>query len=177
MLSKQKKEKQIVIDSIRDNLQDSQVSVLTDYRGLTVSEMDELRKRFREEGIEFKVVKNTYTWRAAQEIGLDELEDYLAGPTAIAFGPRDPVAPAKVITEFAKKHKNLEIKGGVLEGKVIPVEMIKTLAELPSKEQLLGQIASAMQAPISGLVNVLQAPIRDLAYVVEALRAQKEQEA
>lgn len=177
MLSKQKKEKQIVVDAIRDNLQNSEVSVLTDYRGLTVSEMDELRKRFREEGVEFKVVKNTYTWRAAQEIGLEDLEGYLTGPTAIAFGPDDPVAPAKVITEFAKNHKKLEIKGGVLEGKVIPVEMIKTLAELPSKEQLLGQVASAMQAPISGLVNVLQAPIRDLAYVVDALRAQKEQEA
>ncbi len=177
MLSKQKREKQVVVDAIKDNLQNAEVSVLTDYRGLTVAEMDELRKRFREEGIEFRVVKNTYTWRAAQEIGLEDLESYLEGPTAIAFGPHDPVAPAKVITEFAKHHKNLEIKGGVLEGKVITDEMIKALADLPSREQLLGQIASAMQAPISGLVNVLQAPIRNLAYAVDALRSQKEQEA
>lgn len=176
-MSKQKIEKQAIVDAIRENLQNSEVSVLTDYRGLTVAEMNELRKKFREQGIEFKVLKNTYTWRAAQEIGLEDLKGYLEGPTAIAFGLEDPVAPAKVITEFAKSHKNLEIKGGVLEGQVITVDKVKALADLPTKEQLLGQIASAMQAPISGLVNVLQAPIRNLAYAVDALRIQKEQEA
>jgi len=176
-LSKQREEKQAAVEAIRENLQNAQVAVLTDYRGLTVAELTELRKKFREAGVEFKVVKNTLTWRAAQEIGLQDLESYLEGPTAIAFGMTDPVAPAKLITEFAKTHKNLEIKGGVLQGGVIPVEKVKALADLPSREQLLGQVVSAIQAPISGLVNVLQAPIRNLAYAVDALRAQREQEA
>lgn len=175
-MSKQREEKQAAVEAIKESLSSAQVSVLTDYRGLTVAEISELRKKLREAGIEFKVVKNTLTWRAAQEIGLQDLEGYLEGPTAIAFGP-DPVSPAKLLSEFAKAHKALEIKGGVLEGSVIPVDKVKALAELPSKEQLLGQIVSAMQAPISGLVNVLQAPIRNLAYAVDALRAQKEQEA
>ena len=176
-MSKHKEEKQVAVDVIRENLQNAQVSVLTDYRGLTVAELTELRKKFREADVEFRVVKNTLTWRAAQEIGLQELEGYLEGPTAIAFGMSDPVAPAKLISDFAKVHKNLEIKAGVLEGNVISFEKVKALAELPSKEQLLAQVASVMQAPISGLVNVLQAPIRNLVYAVDALRAQKEQEA
>lgn len=176
-MSKQREEKQAAVEVIREKLQNSQVAVLTDYRGLTVAEITELRKRFREAGVDFKVVKNTLTWRAAQEIGLEDLESYLEGPTAIAFDMNDPVTPAKLITDFAKTHKNLEVKGGVLQGRVIPVEQVKALADLPSKEQLLGQVISAMQAPISGLVNVLQAPIRNLAYAIDALRAQKEQEA
>lgn len=177
MLSKQRDEKQAAVEAIRENLKNAQVSVLTDYRGLTVAEMSELRKRLREANIDYKVVKNTLTWRAAQEIGLENLQSYLEGPTAIAFGFTDPVSPAKLLSEFAKTHKALEIKGGVLEGNVIPIEKVKALADLPSREQLLGQIASAMQAPISGLVNVLQAPIRNLAYAVDALRQQREQEA
>lgn len=176
-MSKQREEKQAAVEAIKERLQKAQVSVLTDYRGLTVAEISELRKKLREAGVEFKVVKNTLTWRAAQDIGLNDLEGYLEGPTAIAFGIDDPVSPAKLLTEFAKTHKALEIKGGVLEGSVIPVEKVRALADLPSREQLLGQIVSAMQAPISGLVNVLQAPIRNLAYALDALRAQKEQEA
>lgn len=176
-MSKQREEKQAAVDSIRENLQNAQSAVLTDYRGLTVAETNELRKKFREAGVEFKVVKNTLTWRAAQEIGLEDLKGYLEGPTAIAFGMTDPVAPAKLISEFAKTHKKLEVKAGILEGSVIAVDKVKALADLPSREQLLAQIASAMQAPISNLVNVLQAPIRNLAYAVDALRAQKEQEA
>lgn len=176
-MSKQREEKQAAVEAIREKLQNAQVAVLTDYRGLTVAEITELRKQFREAGIDFKVVKNTLTWRAAQEVGLQDLESYLEGPTAIAFDMNNPVAPAKLISDFAKKHKNLEIKGGVLQGNVIPIEQVKTLADLPSREQLLGQFASALCAPISGLVNVLQAPIRELAYAIEALRVQKEQEA
>lgn len=176
-MSKHKEEKQAAVEAIKENLQNAQVSVLTDYRGLTVAEINELRKKFREADVDFKVVKNTLTWRAAQEIGLQDLEGYLEGPTAIAFGMSDPVSPAKIIAEFAKSHKNLEVKGGILEGNVIPVEKVKVLASLPSKEELLSKLVSAMQAPISGLVNVFQAPIRDLAYAVDALRAKKEQEA
>ena len=177
VLSKQREEKAAAVEAIKESLKNAQGSVLTDYRGLTVSEMNELRKKLREADVEFRVVKNTLTWRAAQQLDLENLQPYLEGPTAIAFGHTDPVAPAKIISEFAKSHKALEIKAGILEGKVIPLEKVKALADLPSKEQLLGQVASAMQAPISGLVNVLQAPIRNLAYAVDALRAQREKEA
>ena len=172
-----RKEKEAAIDMLRDKLENSRASVLTDYRGLTVEEMNDLRRKLREENIEFKVAKNTLTRIAAKEVGLEDINQYLEGPTAIAFGVDDPVVPAKILSQFAKDHKALEIKAGVLEGEVIALERVKALADLPSKEQLLGQIANAMQAPISNLVNVLQAPIRDLAMVVEALRGKKEQEA
>jgi large subunit ribosomal protein L10 len=176
-LSKQREEKAAAVELIKESLQNAQGSVLTDYRGLTVAEMNELRRKLREAGVEFKVVKNTLTWRAAKDLGLNDLEPILEGPTAIAFGLTDPVAPAKIISEFAKSHKALEIKAGILEGTVIPLEKVKALADLPSKEQLLGQVAAVMQAPIVNLVNVLQAPIRNLAYAVDALREKREQEA
>jgi len=177
-VSKQKREdKAVVVDNIKEKLQSSDVSVLTDYRGLTVAEIDDLRRKLREANVEYKVLKNTLTWRAAQELGLEELKTFLEGPTAIAFSSEDPVAPAKVLSDFAKKHKALEIKGGVLEGNVISLEKIKALAELPPKEQLLAQVVSAMQAPISGLVNVLQGPIRNFVWTLEAVRVHKEKEA
>jgi len=175
--SKIREEKEAVVSQIREKLSSAQVAILTDYRGLTVAEMNQLRKKFRESNVEFRVVKNTLTLLAAKSIGLEELQDYLKGPTAIAFGMEDPVVPAKIISEFSKDHKALEVKGGLLEGKIIPIEKIKELAELPPKEQLLAKLAGAMNSPIVMLVNVLNAPIRDFVYALDALRRKKEEEA
>jgi large subunit ribosomal protein L10 len=101
------------------------------------------------------------------------LDRFLIGPTALAFGFDDVVAPAKILADFAKDHKKLELKCGVLEGKVIDLNTVKELANLPSKEALLGQVAGMLQAPIRGLVTVLSGPLRNVAYAVEAIRKQK----
>ena len=120
------------------------------------------------------MVKNTLTTRAANEVDLPELAQYLAGPTAIAFGFDEPVSAAKILNEFARTHKALEIKGGVLEGRVIGVEEVRALADLPSREQLLGMVARAMQGPIAGMAIALSGVIRGLAYALNAVREQKE---
>src|SRR5690606_23782635 len=117
----------------------------------------------------------TLTILAAREVGLDDLEQFLAGPTAIAFGYDDPVTAAKIISEFAKKNKNLEIKGGLVEGKVLDADGVKALADLPSREVLLSMVLRGMQAIIAGMVNVLQGNIRNFVYALEAVRKKKEE--
>ncbi|MFZ5942519.1 MAG: 50S ribosomal protein L10 [Bacillota bacterium] len=151
--------------------------IITDYRGLNVAEVTELRSKLREAGVDYRVVKNTLLKIAANNAGISGTEEYFQGPTAVAFGLEDAVSPAQVLSKFAKDHKNLEIKGGILEGKMIGVNQVKALADLPSREVLLGQVASAFQAPIVGLVNVLQGPIRKLGYALEEVRKLKEAEA
>ncbi|NLJ73413.1 MAG: 50S ribosomal protein L10 [Firmicutes bacterium] len=167
-------EKVAMVQEIQERLAKSQGAVLTDYRGLNAAEVTELRKRLRDAGVEYKVLKNTLTILAAQELELDGLIPLLEGPTAIAFGYDDPVAPAKIISEFAKTNKNLEVKGGLLEGNILDPAGVQDLAELPSREVLLSMVARGMQGPIAGLVNVLQGNIRNLVYALDAVRQQKE---
>ncbi len=168
-------DKVAVVEEVKDKLSRSKGTILADYRGLNVKQVTELRAKLREAGVEYKVVKNTLTSIAAKELGLDDLVEQLSGPTAIAFGYEDPVAPAKILAEFAKANKALELKGGVLTGSVIGVDDVKALAELPSREELLSQVVRGMQAPIAGMVNVLQGTIRNVVYALEAVRKQKEE--
>lgn len=158
-----REEKVRIVNEIAEKLKGSVCTVLTDYRGLTVAEDSELRKRLREAGVEFKVVKNTLTRRATVQTELTELDTHLIGPTAIAFSTEDLIAPAKIIVDFAKQHTELSIKAGVVDGKVVTVDEIKTLASLPSREGLL-----------SMLLSVLQAPVRNLALAVKAVADQKD---
>lgn len=164
-MSKVLEVKKQVVTEIADKLKDSKSTILVDYRGLDVSEVTELRKQLREAGIDFKVYKNTMTRRASEAAELAELKDVLVGPTAIAFGGDDVVAPAKILNNFAKEHDALEIKGGVIEGNVATLDQIKELAELPSHEGLL-----------SMLLSVLQAPVRNFAYATKAIAEQKEEQ-
>jgi large subunit ribosomal protein L10 len=166
-------EKEETVKEVQQKLERSKAVVLADYRGLNVQEVTELRKRLREAGVEYKVIKNTMTSRAAKAAKVDGLDRYLSGPTAIAFGYSDVVTPAKILADFAKDHKKLELKGGILEGRVIDFEMVKSLAQLPSREVLLSQLAGVLQAPLRGLATVLSGPLRNLAYVTEAVRKQK----
>ena len=138
--------------------------VIVDYRGLTVEEVTNLRKQLRDAGVEMKVIKNSILSRAAKKVGLDGLDEVFTGPTAVAFSNDDVVAPAKIIDEFAKDAKALEIKGGVIEGKVSSVEQITALAKLPNREGLL-----------SMLLSVLQAPVRNVAYAVKAVAEKNEE--
>jgi large subunit ribosomal protein L10 len=158
-------QKKQIVQDIADKFKASKSTIVVDYRGLTVSEVTELRKQLREAGIDFKVYKNTMTRRAADSVELSGLNEYLTGPNAIAFSTEDVVAPAKIINDFAKKHEALEIKAGVIEGNVATVEEVKALAELPSREGLL-----------SMLLSVLQAPIRNLALATKAVADQKEEQ-
>ena len=139
--------------------------------------MTELRSRLRAQGVEYRVIKNTLLKIAAKDAGIEGAEEYFQGPTAVAYGLEDAVAPAQVLSKFIKEYKKMEIKGGILEGKVIGFDEVKALADLPPREILLGQVASVFQAPIAGLVNVLQGPIRKLGYALEEVRKLKEQEA
>lgn len=156
------KKKQVA--EIAERLQASKSTVLTHYRGLTVSQMNELRKQLREAGVEYKVYKNTLLRRAAAQVELTDLEEYLNGPTAIAFSNEDVVAPAKIIHKFSKENNALEIQGGVVEGRVVTVDQVKELAELPSYEGLL-----------SMLLSVLQAPMRNVALAVKAVADKNEE--
>jgi len=165
------------IQLIKEKIENAKAVVLTDYRGLNVAQVTDLRKKLREAGVEYKVLKNTLTGIAAKEVGVDEsIGTYLEGPTAVAFTYDDPVAVAKVLAEFAKGNDKLKIKGGILQKKVISAEGVEALAKLPPKEVLIAQVLAGMQAPISGFVNVLQGTIRNFVGVVDAIRKQKEEQ-
>jgi large subunit ribosomal protein L10 len=168
-------EKVAVVEELTQKISQSQLAVLTDYRGLNVKDITELRKKLREAGIEYKVVKNTLTTLAAKKLELDDLEPHLAGPTAIAFGYDDPVAPAKILSEFAEDHKQLELKAGLLDGKLIGAEAIADLAKLPSREVLLAMLLGAMQGPIGGFARVLAGPVTGFVRVLDKIREQKAQ--
>ncbi|MCL6613998.1 MAG: 50S ribosomal protein L10 [Firmicutes bacterium] len=170
-------EKEAIVAEVRDRFRRAKSVILTDYRGLNVAEVTELRKRLREAGVEYKVVKNTLATLAARQAEIEGLEEHLSGPIAMAFAYEDPVTPAKLLATFAREHKNLELKAGVLEGRVIGEAEVKALAELPSREQLLAMVLGAFQAPLRGLVTVLSGPMRNLVYGLEALRKQRAGEA
>ena len=121
------------------------------------------------------MVKNTLTTLAARKLELTDLEPHLVGPTAVAFGYDDPVAPAKILSDFAQEHKELELKVGVLEGKVIDAEALNDLAKLPNREVLLAMLLGAMQGPIGGFARVLAGPITGFVRVLDQIREQKEQ--
>lgn len=167
--------KQQVVNEISDKLQRSVSAVLTDYRGLNVAEATLLRKELRDAGVEYRVLKNTLTKLAAEKAGYEELKKDLVGPTAIAFSYDDPVAPAKILSKFAKEYKKLVLKSGVVEGKIIDLQGISALADLPSREVLLAQVLAGFQAPVSGFVNVMQGNLRNFACVINAIKEQKEQ--
>lgn len=169
-------EKIQTVAEIKEKLSSTKGAVLTNYRGLTVAQDTKLRRKLREAGVEYRVFKNTMTRIAAKEAGIEGLDTYLEGPTAIAMSYTDPVAAAKVISDFVKEHKlqALEVKAGLVEGKVINADSVKALASLPPREVLIAKALGSMQAPISGLVNVLSGSLRNLVYALEAVRKQKE---
>ena len=168
-------EKVAVVDEVREKFSASDAAVLTEYRGLDVPAMAELRRALRESGGEYKVYKNTLVRIAVDELGL-EIEDLLTGPTAIAFvgeqadgSAGDPVGVAKALKEFAKSHEALVIKGGLLDEKRLTAEEISALAEIAPREVLLAQLAGAMAAPMQQFAALLNALPQNLAYALQAL--------
>lgn len=167
------KRKREVVDRISSTMKAAKAMIFADYRGLTVEQDTELRNALRNAGVDYKVVKNTLTRFAAKESGLDELDPFLKGPTAMASSDTDPIAPAKVLYEYAKKYDKLELKVGIVEGKVIDLDGVKALAELPSREVLIARALGGLNAPITGFANVLNANIRGLVVALNAIAEQK----
>ncbi|WP_322925133.1 50S ribosomal protein L10 [Paenibacillus campi] len=158
--------KQEAVEAVAAKLRESVSTVVADYRGLNVAQVTELRKQLREAGVDFQVLKNTLVRRATESAELTELNEVLVGPTAIAFSKDDAVIAAKILNDFAKTNTALELKGGVVEGRVVSADEIKALASLPSREGLL-----------SMLLSVLQAPVRNFALAVKAVSEKEEQSA
>ena len=157
--------KQAEVDAVVESLKSAKSVVVIDYLGLTVEEATSMRSELREQGASMQVIKNTILRRAADAAGIEGIEDLFVGPTAIAYSEEDPVAPAKVAAKYAKDVESVEIKGGMIEGKVASLEEIQNLAKLPSRDGLL-----------SMLVSVLQAPVRDFALTVKAIADKKDDE-
>jgi len=166
-------QKRVVVEGISAKMKAAKAMVFADYRGLTVEQDTELRSALRKAGVEYKVVKNTLARIAADENGLGGLDSYLNGPTAMASSHTDPVAPAKILSEYVKKFDKLNLKVGVVEGKVIDPNGIKALAELPPREVLVAKVLGGFNAPLAGLVNVLNGNIRGLVVALNAVAEKK----
>lgn len=170
-------DKKNVVENLHDSFSRAKVVILTDYKGLDVDAMNGLRRKLRAEQVEFKVVKNTLIKRAAKDMDVALIDEHFIGPSALALSYDDPVAPAKVLTEFAKDHENLEIKIGVMDGKVLDLSAIKALAALPSREALLAQVLSAMNGVPTAFVRLLNNVPVGFLNVIQAIKEQKEKEA
>ncbi|MFC6289452.1 50S ribosomal protein L10 [Levilactobacillus angrenensis] len=146
------------VDEVVEKFNNATSAIVVDYRGLTVEQVTDLRKQLRDAGVQMNVIKNKVLVRAAEKAGYEGLNELFAGPTAVAFSDEDPIAPAKVLKKFADSVDALEIKGGYIEDKIMSIDEINTYATLPSREDLLSMLA-----------NVLQAPVRNVAYAVKAI--------
>jgi large subunit ribosomal protein L10 len=162
------------VEEIRAWLKQAAAAILTDYRGLNVSELVQLRSKLREAGSDYRVVKNTLLQRAAEALGISGLEPYLQGPTAVAISRGDPVAPARALQEFIRQMRKLEVKGALVEGRVITAEQVKALAEMPAKPQMRARLLGTLQGPLYGLAGVLVGLQRNLVYGLDQIRRQKE---
>ncbi|MDA8217314.1 MAG: 50S ribosomal protein L10 [Dehalococcoidales bacterium] len=162
------------VKEIADELANSQLAVLADYRGLTVAEIGQLRRQLREGETQLMVAKNTLIKRAAAQSGVESsVEQFLAGPTAVAFvHSRDIAKSAKALSTYARASKVFAIKGGILGKRVLAADLVQQLADLPPREVLLARVVGGMQAPISGLVTVLGGTVRGLMYVLQARKDQ-----
>ena len=166
--------KKEIVKYLREKFIRSKVVIVTDYKGLDVATINDLRRKLREFEVEYKVAKNSLLIRASEETDVALIKDCFKGPSAIALSYEDPIAPAKVLTKFANEHDELEIKTGVLDGKVLDINAIKAMSILPSREVLLGQLLSAVNGVPTNFVRVLNAiPVRFL-NVLQAVEEQKE---
>lgn len=150
--------KKVVVEEIASKMREAKSFVLFDYVGINVEEATQMRKSFRENGVDCKVYKNTLIKLAAKECGYDErVINVLSGSTAIAFGMNDPVAPAKIAAKYVDEFKKMELKAGVVDGEFYDKAMVEKLATIPSKEELIAKMLGSMMAPLSGLARVLNA--------------------
>ncbi len=167
-------EKKKVVEDLNERLSRSCIVIVTDYKGLDVPTINDLRRRLRQENIEYKVVKNTLLTRAAAETDVDLIKDHFKGPSAVALSYEDPVTPAKILTDFAKDHEALEIKVGVMNGQLLEVSQIKALSALPSREELLAKFLATLNAVPASFVRTLNEIPKKFLLVLSAIKDQKE---
>jgi large subunit ribosomal protein L10 len=156
------------VADLTDKLSRTQLTLVADYRGLTVAEITELRKRLRETGAELIVAKNTLTLRAAKETGHDALESLLSGPTALTFAFNDAAKTAKAINDFNRGPKKLVIRGGLLGTSLLAANALDQVASMPTREQVLAQIVGGVAAPVAGIVGVLNTAVANVLYTLQA---------
>jgi large subunit ribosomal protein L10 len=173
-LTLKKEKKKLIAENLKEKFSKSKVVIVTDYKGLDVMAINALRRKLREENIDYQVAKNTLLIRASEGTDVAVIKKYFVGPSAIAISYEDPVAPAKVLTEFAKENQKLEIKAGVMGNRVLDAAAIKSLAFLPSREVLLGQVLSAMNGVPTAFVRVLNGVTGNFLNVLTAIKDQKE---
>lgn len=156
-MSKNFENKKLVVKEIKEKFEKAQAAVLVDYRGLNVEEVTELRKQFREAGAEYKIYKNNLVKIAIEGTDFEALKADLTGPNAIAFGYEDPVVPAKLVKEFSKKHKLLELKSAVVEGQYCDFDRLNSIADIPSREVLIAKFMGSIKSPVSSFVYMAKA--------------------
>lgn len=161
------------VEALEARLRASSIVILTNYRGLTVGEIGTLRGKLRSASLEYRVAKNTLLSRAAERVGVVGLEPHLTGPTAVVFGNDDPGVPARVLQDFIRQFRKLEIKGGVVEGQALDAAGVQALASLPGKTELLARVVGAVQGPLYSLVMVLNAAPRGLVTALDAIRKRR----
>jgi large subunit ribosomal protein L10 len=165
-----KAQKQETVATLAGRLQRASTVYVTDFTGLNVAKVTELRRRLRAAGVDYIVVKNTLARRAFDAAAVPALSDHLAGPTALVLAGRDPVGAAKVLTDFAREHEKPAIKIGLVEGKAVSSDQVRRLATLPSKQELLAQLGGALQAPMAGWVGAMQGLLQMMVGALEALK-------
>jgi large subunit ribosomal protein L10 len=168
-----KTEKGAVVSGLKERLARASTIYVTDFTGLKVKNVTELRRRFRGLGVEYVVVKNTLAQRALKDASVSGLDAVLEGPTGLVLAGADPIAAAKVLADFQKEFERPAVKAGLVDGRVVTAADVKRLATLPSREQLLSQIAGAFQAPLAGFVGVMSSLLYQMVGALEALRSQR----
>jgi large subunit ribosomal protein L10 len=166
-------EKQAIVEALTAKLRAARSVYVTDFAGLNVAQVSDLRRRLRKAGVEYVVIKNTLARRALSGATVSGLDGHLKGPTALALS-LDASAAAKVLTDFAKEHQKPSVKGGMVDGRAVTPDQVKRLAALPPREQLLAELGAAMQAPMAGFLGALQALLSNFAGALEALKTQRE---
>ena len=167
-------DKKKIVQDLNERFSKAAVVIVTDYKGLDVAAINDLRRRLRKEEIEYQVVKNSLMIHASQETDVALIKETFKGPSAVAMSYSDPIAPAKVLTEFAKDHEVFEIKAGVMDGKILELNQIKALSALPSREVLLGTFVSVLNNVPTAFVRTIAEIPRSLLNVLQAIRDQKE---
>jgi large subunit ribosomal protein L10 len=167
-------EKTAEVEGLQQRLRRANAVILTDFRGLTVSEITQLRGRLRDAGAEYRVVKNRLLGIAGKAAGIDDFGPMLEGPTAAAFTAADPVAAAKVLQEFSRQTRKLAIKGSIVDGRLYDEVRTRALADLPGRQELLARAVGGIAAPLAAMVGVLSALPRNLVYALDQIRRQRE---
>lgn len=171
-----KQQKETTVEQLKEQFGRAQVAIVTDYRGLTVAEITDLRRRLQKAGGDLTVAKNTLIRLVSKDTEWSDLDTLLQGPTALVMGYDDPVAAAKIVSDFSKERRKvkIEVRGGVMQGRGMDAKGVETLASTPPREVLLGRLMASMNSPATGLVMALNGVARNLVYALEAVRKQKE---